>query len=112
MINKINYDDVLRLIKRRFLALVQKWLVFSDSIFRYLGYGLALSGYFIANTEHRVFKTCFFGNEYKAVAEVVAIDTENNTVTFTTECFDHEGNKIISSEAVVKPIPAKLKEKN
>ena len=57
-------------------------------------------------------KPAFFGNEYKAVAEVVAIDTENNTVTLTTECFDHEGNKIISSEAVVKPIPAKLKEKN
>lgn len=56
-------------------------------------------------------KPAFFGNEYKAVAEVVAIDTENNTVTFTTECFDHEGNKIISGEAVVKPIPAKLKEK-
>lgn len=54
-------------------------------------------------------RPAFFGSEYRAVVEVLAIDKEKNTVTFSTECFDHEGNKIITGEAVVKPIPAKLK---
>jgi 3-hydroxybutyryl-CoA dehydratase len=56
-------------------------------------------------------RPAFFGNEYRAVVEVLAINKENNTVTFSTECFDQEGNKIITGEAVVKPIPAKLKAK-
>ncbi|MFT6218850.1 MAG: 3-hydroxybutyryl-CoA dehydratase [Cycloclasticus pugetii] len=56
-------------------------------------------------------RPAFFGNQYRAVVEVLAIHKENNTVTFSTECFDQEGNKIITGEAVVKPIPAKLKAK-
>ena len=56
-------------------------------------------------------RPAFFGNEYRAVVEVIAINKENNTVTFSTDCFDHEGNKIIKGEGVVKPIPAKLKQK-
>ena len=56
-------------------------------------------------------RPAFFGNQYRAVVEVLAINIENNTVTFSTECFDQEGNKIITGEAVVKPIPAKLKAK-
>ncbi len=57
-------------------------------------------------------RPAFFGHEYKAVVTVTAIDTENNTVTFSTECFDQDGNKIIIGEGVVKPIPEKLKQKN
>jgi len=57
-------------------------------------------------------RPAFFGHEYKAVVTVIAINTENNTVTFSTECFDQDGNKIIIGEGVVKPIPEKLKQKN
>ena len=57
-------------------------------------------------------RPAFFGHEYKAVVTVVAINTENNTVTFSTECFDQDDNKIIIGEGVVKPIPEKLKQKN
>ncbi len=57
-------------------------------------------------------RPAFFGHEYKAVVTVVAINVENNTVTFSTECFDQDGNKIIIGEGVVKPIPEKLKQKN
>jgi len=57
-------------------------------------------------------RPAFFGHEYKAVVTVTAINTENNTVTFSTECFDQDGNKIIIGEGVVKPIPEKLKQKN
>lgn len=57
-------------------------------------------------------RPAFFGHEYKAVVTVVAINAENNTVTFNTECFDQDGNKIIIGEGVVKPIPEKLKQKN
>ncbi len=57
-------------------------------------------------------RPAFFGYEYKAVVTVVAINAENNTVTFSTECYDHDGNKIIIGEGVVKPIPEKLKQKN
>ncbi len=57
-------------------------------------------------------KPAFFDHEYRAVVEVIAIDKETNTVTFSTECFDPEGNKIITGEGVVKPIPAKLKHAN
>jgi len=56
-------------------------------------------------------RPAFFGNEYRAVVEVIAINKENNTVTFSTDCFDQEGNKIIKGEGVVKPIPQKLKQK-
>ena len=56
-------------------------------------------------------RPAFFGNQYRAVVEVLTINKENNTVTFSTECFDQEGNKIITGEAIVKPIPAKLKAK-
>lgn len=52
----------------------------------------------------------FFDNEYRAVIEIIAINKENNTVTFSTECFDKEGSKFVQGEAVVKPIPAKLKQ--
>ena len=57
-------------------------------------------------------RPAFFGHEYKAVVTVVAINSANNTVTFSTECFDQDGNKIIIGEGVVKPIPEKLKQKN
>lgn len=57
-------------------------------------------------------RPAFFGHEYKAVVTVVAINAENNTVTFSTECFDQDDNKIIIGEGVVKPIPEKLKQKN
>lgn len=57
-------------------------------------------------------RPAFFGKEYRAVVEVTAIDLEKNTVTLSTECFDEEGNKIITGEGQVKPIPAKLKKKS
>lgn len=57
-------------------------------------------------------RPAFFGSEYKAIIEITAIDVERNTVTLSTECFDGEGNKIITGEGQVKPIPAKLKRKN
>jgi 3-hydroxybutyryl-CoA dehydratase len=57
-------------------------------------------------------RPAFFGQQYKAVIEVIAIDLERNTVTFSTECFDDQGNKIITGEGQVKPIPEKLKKKS
>lgn len=55
-------------------------------------------------------KPAFLGREYRAVVTVTAIDVESNTVTLCTECFDDEGDRIISGEGVVKPIPVKVKE--
>ncbi len=56
-------------------------------------------------------RPAFFGCEYRAVVTVSNIDKESNTVTLTTECFNAEGDKIITGEAVVKPIPVKVKAK-
>ena len=56
-------------------------------------------------------KPAFFGRQYRAVVTVSAIDVENNTVTLRTECFDSDGDRIVSGEGVVKPIPEKVRAK-
>ena len=56
-------------------------------------------------------KPAFLGRQYRAVVTVTAIDAESNTVTLSTECFDQEGDRIVSGEGVVKPIPVKVKAK-
>jgi 3-hydroxybutyryl-CoA dehydratase len=53
----------------------------------------------------------FFGRTYRAVITVTSIDKDRNMVTLSTESFDDQGKKIITGEAVVKPIPAKVKAK-
>lgn len=54
-------------------------------------------------------RPAFFGRTYRAVVTVTAIDTDTNTVTLSTECFDEQGEKIVTGEGVVKPIPQKVK---
>ena len=54
-------------------------------------------------------RPAFFGRNYRAVVTVKAIDNDTNTVTLSTECFDEQGEKIITGEGVVKPIPQKVK---
>lgn len=56
-------------------------------------------------------RAAFLGRNYRAVVTVSHIDKDNNEVTLSTECFDMEGELIISGTGVVKPIPAKLKAK-
>lgn len=56
-------------------------------------------------------RPAFFGRNYRAVVTVKAIDHDSNTVTLSTECFDEQGEKIITGEGVVKPIPLKVKAK-
>ncbi|MES9878741.1 MAG: MaoC family dehydratase [Candidatus Sedimenticola sp. 1PA] len=56
-------------------------------------------------------RPAFFGREYRAVVTVTAIDRDTNTVTLSTECFNEDGDKIITGEGVVKPIPVKVKAK-
>ena len=56
-------------------------------------------------------RPAFFGRNYRAVVTVSAIDRETNTVTLSTECFDEADEKVVIGEAVVKPIPAKVKAK-
>ncbi len=56
-------------------------------------------------------RPAFLGREYRAVVTVTAIDRETNTVTLSTECFNEQGEKIVTGEGVVKPIPAKVKAK-
>jgi Acyl dehydratase len=53
----------------------------------------------------------YLDKPYKAVATATAVNTEKNAVTFTTECFDAEGNKVMTGEGLLKPIPAKVKAK-
>ena len=48
---------------------------------------------------------------YTAKATVTKVDTETNTATFLTECFDGEGKKVLTGEGQLKPIPAKVKAK-
>lgn len=54
-------------------------------------------------------RPAFFGRQYRAVVTVKAVDVATNTVTLSTECFDEHGEKIITGEGVVKPIPIKVK---
>ncbi|MET0085764.1 MAG: MaoC family dehydratase [Sedimenticola sp.] len=56
-------------------------------------------------------RPAFFGREYRAVVTVTAIDSDTNTVTLSTECFNEDGDKIITGEGIVKPIPFKVKAK-
>lgn len=74
-------------------------------------FGMALPGLGTLWIKKQVefLRPAFFGREYRAVVTVTAIDRENNTVTLSTECFNDEGEKIVTGEAVVKPIPAKVK---
>lgn len=53
----------------------------------------------------------YLDKPYKAVATATTVDGEKNTVTFTTECFDAEGKKVLTGEGMLKPIPAKVKAK-
>ena len=54
-------------------------------------------------------KPAFLGHQFRALVSVTLVDIETNTVTLRTECFDQEGDRIISGEAVVKPIPVKVR---
>lgn len=56
-------------------------------------------------------KPAFLGREYRALITITGIDVDSNTVTLCTECFDEEGDRIVSGEGVVKPIPVKVKAK-
>lgn len=56
-------------------------------------------------------RPAFFGLNYRAVVTVTKIEKETNTVTLLTECFTEDGDKIITGEGVVKPIPVKVKAK-
>jgi 3-hydroxybutyryl-CoA dehydratase len=56
-------------------------------------------------------KPAFLGHSYRAVVTVTDIEASTNTVTLSTECFDEQGDKIITGEGVVKPIPVKIKAK-
>jgi len=51
----------------------------------------------------------YIGEPHTAVATVSHIDAETNTVTFTTECFDIDGKKVMTGEGKLKPVPAKVK---
>lgn len=53
----------------------------------------------------------FFDQTYRAVVTVTDVDVESNTVTLATECYNQSGDRIISGEGVLKPIPAKVKAK-
>ena len=54
-------------------------------------------------------KPAFLGRQYRAVVTVSDVNVAQNTVTLRTECFDEEGDRIVSGEGVVKPIPVKVK---
>lgn len=54
----------------------------------------------------------YLDKTYKATATITAIDAEKNLVTYTTVCTDEAGNEVLRGEAQVKPIPAKVREKN
>ena len=56
-------------------------------------------------------KPAFLDRQYRAVVTVTAIEVATNTVTLCTEAFDQEGDRIVSGEGVVKPIPVKVKAK-
>lgn len=56
-------------------------------------------------------KPAFLGRQYRALVTVTDIDVGSNTVTLCTECFDEEGDRIVSGVGVVKPIPVKVKVK-
>lgn len=56
-------------------------------------------------------KPAFLGRSYRAVVTVTDIEATTNTVTLSTECFDEQGDKIITGTGVVKPIPEKIKAK-
>ncbi|MFT7144810.1 MAG: 3-hydroxybutyryl-CoA dehydratase [Alphaproteobacteria bacterium] len=49
------------------------------------------------------------GKPYTAVATVIA--KEKRSATIKTESFDSEGNKVVTGEGVVYPIPARVKAK-
>lgn len=53
----------------------------------------------------------FLDKPYTAVATATVINEETKAVTFKTECFDAEGNKVMTGEGMLKPIPAKVKAK-
>lgn len=48
---------------------------------------------------------------YKAIIEVSKIDAEKNDVYFQTWCEDADGNKVLTGEAIAKPIPQKVRDK-
>ena len=84
--------------------------MFSTSQFSGL-FGMALPGLgtLWIKKEVEFLRPAFFGHEYRAVVTVTEIDRDTNTVTLSTECFNQEGEKIVTGSAVVKPIPAKVK---
>ena len=53
----------------------------------------------------------YLDKPYTAVATATKVDAESKSVTFTTECFDAEGKKVLTGEGMLKPIPAKVKAK-
>ena len=53
----------------------------------------------------------YLDKPYKAVVEVIELDTEKNSVVFETACFDAEGKKVLVGKGTLKPIPKKVKDK-
>lgn len=53
----------------------------------------------------------YLDKPYKAVVTATTVNEEANEVTFSTECFDAEGKKVLTGEGKLKAIPAKVKAK-
>ncbi len=53
----------------------------------------------------------YLDQPYRAMVEVVEIDTAGNSVTFSTTCKDQRGETVLSGKGVLKPLPKKVKEK-
>ena len=52
----------------------------------------------------------YLDQPYTAVAEVVGIDADKNTVIFKTYCTDASGKVVLEGEGHLKPIPQKVKD--
>lgn len=53
----------------------------------------------------------YLNKPHKAVAIAVEKHEDTKAVTFTTECFDENGKKVLTGTGMLKPIPAKVKAK-
>jgi len=52
-------------------------------------------GYLAEKMEFKFLKPVFFGERIHAVGEVVAVDKENNRVSFEMNCFNQKGDKVL-----------------
>lgn len=53
----------------------------------------------------------YLDKPYKAVVTATSVNEETNDITFSTECFDEKGKKVLTGEGKLKAIPAKVKAK-